>query len=244
LAASTVLIDVLKRALRARHVTYANIADHLKLSEANIKDMFARRRFTLDRIDKICALIDMDLLDLMHLHEAELHRISYLTWDQEQELVSDIKLLLVAACVRDHLSFQEILALYAISEAEAIRCLARLDKLGLIDLLPGNRIKLKIKEDFRWLANGPIEQFFQKKALNEFLSSEFVHAGELRSFSSGMLTNASQELLLQKIEALIKEFANIHRNDCDKPGKKRKNLGLFVALRPWRLEAFNRLKYE
>lgn len=242
MTARTEMIETLKQSLRSRHVTYSDIGQHLDLSEANIKNMFASGRFTLERLEKICELVNMDLLDLMHQVEANQHRISYLSREQEEELVADIRLVLVAVCVRDHLSFEEILALFDLSEAECIRSLARLDKLGVIDLLPGNRIKLRIKEDFRWIANGPIEKFFEKHVLNEFLQSRFSHAGEFRQFSSGMLTEASSEILLRKIESLIKDFSSLHLNDCDRPYQDRKNIGMLVALRPWRLKAFNQLK--
>ena len=242
MATSSELIDTLKQTLRSRRVTYVDIGRHLGLSEANIKNMFASGRFTLERLEKICELVDMDLLDLMHQFEAGQNRISYLSREQEEELVADTTLLLVAVCVRDHLSFEEILTVYSLTEPECIRCLARLDKLGLIDLLPGNRIKLKIKEDFRWISNGPIEDFFEKQVLNEFLQSSFSRGGAFRRFSNGMLTEASAEILLRKIESLIKDFSSLHVDDCDRPYSERKNIGLLVALRPWRLQAFNELK--
>jgi transcriptional regulator with XRE-family HTH domain len=60
MAQSTALVDVLKRELRARGVTYAQVARKLRLSEASIKRMFSKRDFTLKRLDEICQLTNAD----------------------------------------------------------------------------------------------------------------------------------------------------------------------------------------
>ena len=49
------LVDALKRELRTRKLTYAQVATHLAMSEASVKRMFSRNEFTLERIDAICA---------------------------------------------------------------------------------------------------------------------------------------------------------------------------------------------
>ena len=41
------LIDTLKQALKTSHLTYAEVARRLNMSEANVKRMFAAKRFTL-----------------------------------------------------------------------------------------------------------------------------------------------------------------------------------------------------
>src|SRR6476469_3791249 len=103
MAQTAALIDALKRVLRAKGVTYAKLAKGLKLSEASVKRIFADRSFTLERLDRIC--------------------------EQEKELVSDPKLLLVAVHALNHWSLEEIIETYALSKAECIRLLARLDRL-------------------------------------------------------------------------------------------------------------------
>ena len=93
-------------------MTYAEFARGLSLSEANIKRLFASNRFSLNRLEDVCRLINLNLLDLMRLYDESRSRITYLSQDQEKELVSDIKLLLVAVCVRNHLSFDDITSSY------------------------------------------------------------------------------------------------------------------------------------
>lgn len=66
---------------------------------------------------------------------------------QEKELVSDEKLLLVAVCLNQW-EIADIVRAYRLSEAECIQCLVKLDRLRLITLLPGNRIRLNVARDF------------------------------------------------------------------------------------------------
>ncbi|MBT4862302.1 MAG: helix-turn-helix transcriptional regulator, partial [Gammaproteobacteria bacterium] len=118
------LIKTLKQALKESSYTYADVAKQLDMSEANVKRLFATQRFTLQRLEQICKLVQMELSDLFELYNASRLRIFSLSLEQEKQLVSDTKLLLVAVSVRNHLSFEDIITHYQISETECIHYLA------------------------------------------------------------------------------------------------------------------------
>ena len=46
---------------------------------------------------------------------------------------------------------------------ECVRKLAALDRLKIIDLLPGNRIRLRLATHFSWLPDGPDPAFFLQR---------------------------------------------------------------------------------
>ncbi|MDR4519951.1 MAG: helix-turn-helix transcriptional regulator [Nitrosomonas sp.] len=236
------LIDTLKKMLRNRRLTYADLAKGLAMSEANVKRMFASKRFTLDRLEAICQLMQMELSDFFQFYQETRQRITRLTVEQEKELVSDTRLLLVAVSVRNRLSFEDIVSRYHISETECIQCLARLDKLKIIDLLPQNRIRLRIDEGFRWLPDGPIERFFEKQIQSQFLHSGFCGEFEKRLFLSGLFSDFSVQVLMNKMQILAQEFTELHRQDARLPMSKRRNIGLMLAIRPWELEVFRPLR--
>jgi len=241
LAQTVELVNTLKKALKNNNLTYAEVARRLGMSEANVKRLFVSKRFTLERLEDVCQLMQMELTDLFQLYQESRQRISQLTLEQEKELVSDEKLLLVAVGVRNHLTFNEIISNYLITETDCIRCLAKLDKLLIIDLLPNNRIKLRIDEDFQWIPHGPIEEFFQKKIQKQFLKSGFRGELEHRRFVFGLLGDSSTRLMLNKLHNLAKEFADLHRQDAHLPLDKRHSIGFMMALRPWELEVFKPL---
>jgi transcriptional regulator with XRE-family HTH domain len=242
MAGKTALLEVLKRALKAHGQTYARVARHLGLSEASVKRMLSTGHITLERVERICELMDMDIAELAALLEEQRHRVTHLTREQEEELVGDARLLLVAVCARNHWTLRDITRTYQITEHEGVRLLARLDRLRLIDLLPGNRIKLRVAENFQWLPGGPIERYFERHVQQEFLGGPFGPEDGVRLFLSGMLSRASQQILLRRVRALAEEFATLHRQDTALPVAERRNVGLALATRPWELAAFARLR--
>jgi len=242
MAQTAALIDTLKQALKNHRLTYADVAQKLDMSEANIKRMFAAKRFTLERLEDICQLMQMELSDFFQLYDESRQQITQLTQEQEKELVNDAKFLLVAVSVRNRLSFADIVNNYQISETECIRCLAMLDKLKIIDLLPNNRIKLRINDDFRWLPNGPIENFFEEHIKNQFLKSGFKGEQEERLFLFGLLGESSTQVMMSKLQSLANEFTDLHRQDAKLPFDKRHSVGVMLAIRPWDLPFFESLQ--
>ena len=242
MAQSDALVTTLKQVLKQQRITYADIAVRLEMSEANVKRMFSNKHFTLQRLEQICHMMNMELGDLFQYYEESRQSITSLTEEQEEELVSDVKLLLVAVCVRNHMSFDEIIQSYKVTETECIRYLAKLDRLKLIDLLPNNRIKLRIDEGFRWLPKGPIERFFEKQVQSQFLKSSFSADGDQRIFLSGLLSDASREIMLQKIQHLAKEFVDLHKKDARLPLDSRYSIGLLLAMREWEFAVFSPLR--
>lgn len=235
------LIVTLKQALKSHKLTYADVGKALNMSEANIKRQFASKRFTLERLEAICQIMHMELSDLFQFYEDSRQCISQLTFEQEESLVANMKLLLVAVSVRNRLSFEDILTLYHLTESECIQCLAQLDRLKIIDLLPNNRIKLRISEDFRWLANGPIERFFESHLQSNFLTSRFTGEFEKRLFSYGLLSHSSIQFLINKMQILAKEFTELLKQDVKLPIDDRHSVGFIMATRPWDAKIFKPL---
>jgi hypothetical protein len=241
MAQTDALVDTLKQVLKQHKLTYADVGRSLDMSEANVKRQFASRRFTLDRLEAICQIMNMELTDLFALYDESRQRMSQLSYAQEQELVNDVKLLLVAVSVRNRLTFEDILSNFQLTDTECIRYLAQLDRLKIIDLLPNNRIKLRIAEDFRWLPDGPIERFFESQLQGQFLKSHFTGDNTTRLFLFGLLSDASVQMLLNKIQTLEKEFTELLRRDAGLPYKKRQSVGCMLAMRPWDAKIFKPL---
>ena len=170
--------------------------------------------------------------------------ISQLTLEQETLLVSDLKLLLVAVCVTNRWAFEEILDTYSLTEYELIRSLAALDKLKLIELQPNNRVKLLMSNDFSWIPNGPIHQFYESQVQSDFFKSRFSAAGEIRLFASGMLSRASNAILLRRIEKLVQEYRRFNDDDQSLPLNERFGTSMVIAMLPWELAAFEAFRID
>ena len=182
------LVETAKRALKARGLTYRDVAGALALSEASVKRMFSRRDFTLERLERVCALADLSIADLVRLAESERPEVSELSLEQERELVADDKLLMLAVQVVNGWRFEELMDVFAFTEPELIGYLVKLDRLGIIELLPRNRIRLRISRRFRWQKNGPIERSLARQVRENFLESRFDLSDESMGFVFGILS--------------------------------------------------------
>lgn len=234
----TALLKTLKRELKANGVTYADVAHRLSISESSVKRLFSESRLSLDRLEALCQIVGMEIVDLVQKMESERKRIEMLTEDQEQEVAGNPMLLLVAICVLNQWTYEEILDTYEISEHECIGLLAQLDRLRLITLEPLNRFRLCVASDFRWIPDGPIAQYFRKNVQPGFMDCNFNGPGEKFEFRSGMLSRAANATLLKKIDRLVAEFNDLHGEDMALPLQERYGSSLLVAFRPWEFEFF------
>jgi transcriptional regulator with XRE-family HTH domain len=236
------LIATLKAQLRAQGLTYRDVAAALRLSEISVKRLFASGRFSLDRLEQVARLLGYTLAELAQQAQARQPRLHTLAEAQERELVSDTGLLLVAVCALNHWTLADIVSAYQISEAECLRLLLRLDRLGLIDLLPGNRIRIRVARDFDWLPNGPIRRFFQDQGQSDFLTSAFDAPDEDLAFIHGMLTDEARAEIQAELRNLRKKFASLHDAGLAAARPQRRGSGLLLAFREWEPRGFMELR--
>ena len=236
------LIETLKQELRKQRITYRQVSEVLELSETSVKRLFADAAFSVSRLEKVCALLQLEISDLVHLMQKNIELTTQLTREQEQELVSDIKLLLIALLLMNKLEFSDILSVYDISEPEGIRLLVRLDRMNIIELLPGNRVRLMISSNFSWLPDGPIQKFFESKVQLEFLDSSFNGPGQLRIFVSGMISREGNAEIIRKMQHLAKEMNEMNAESELLPLEQRFGTSLMMAIRPWEIKVFSELR--
>jgi len=238
------LIDALKRTLKAHGLTYADVAIHLGLSEANIKRLFSRKTFTLERLDQVCQLMGIEISDLIQeMNEwAGSTAITGLSLEQEAEIAGDLELLLVTVCVLNRWTLAEIMQRFHISETRGIQHLAKLDRLRLIELLPKNRVKVLVARNFKWQENGPIQRFFLDKIEAEFFASRFDRAEEKLVVINGMLSEGSNRLFQSKLENLARRFDELNDHDAKLPLEQRLGTTVVLAMRPWSYGLFDALR--
>ena len=114
------MVSGLKRILKMRRINYAHVAQALDLSEATVKRMFSKNEFSLQRFEQVCRLAEVSVVELAREVDNEKNYISQLTEEQERRVVGNTKLFIVAVCVLNHLTLEEIIAIYDLSEAECI----------------------------------------------------------------------------------------------------------------------------
>jgi len=238
------IVETLKQELRKQGITYRRVAQTLGLSEASVKRLFAENSFTLERIGQVCELLHLEISDLIHQMEKNVDLIDQLSLEQETELVSDIKLMLMAHFLMNKLEFSEIVDTYDISETEGIRLLARLDRMKIIELQPGNRVRLMISKNFQLIPGGPIQLLYAQHLQSEFFNSSFNHGGEYRIYVSGMFSRDANAEVIRKIKRLTEDVHELRDDSDNLPLEERFGCSLIMAIRPWEPKIFDELRRQ
>ena len=238
------LVTALKAELKAAGITYADLAQELGMAESSIKRIFAKADMPLSRIDEVLRVLKMDFADLARqVADAQPLRRE-LTHEQEAALIADRKLLLVAICALSQWTFEQIVATYTLSEAECVKCLVQLDKLGFIELRPLNRYRLKVAKGFRWRPNGPAMQYFRANVVDDYFSGGFDGEGEMLMLVHGQIGRSLAATFMERLQRVGQDFAQQHLADQKLPPEQKRPYTLVVGMRSWLFGAFRDLKRE
>jgi transcriptional regulator with XRE-family HTH domain len=240
--AASRFVDALKKSVRARGMTYAELARRLRLSEASVKRMFSRGTFTLARIEEVLDAVDLDLYDVARMCRAAAGGATELTQEQETAIAKDPQLLATFWLVLNGWSFEEIVATFAVTRTELTIAFARMEKLRLIEWGPRERAKLLVPRDFAWRPGGPAKKAYARRAMAEFLQARFDAPLELIRFEPRELSPESAATLKRKLERLLVEFAEMAEADSSLPSNRRVPVALLAACRPWEFSVVSALK--
>lgn len=238
------IIDTLKRELKARGITYKGLAAELDLSESAVKHMFSSGNFSLRRLDEICDVLELDIGGLVDISESQEQKIEQLSVDQELEIMSDIRLLLVAYCLLNYWSFDEIIDRYEITKEQGIRYLRRLDRMKFIELQPGDRVRLLLANNFNWRKDGAIDRFFRSRVQDDFFNHDFQDDESIRIVRNGMFSRKSLLQLIDKLKSTGELFDDTAWEERRLPATERKGTTMVLAVRQWFFEGFKELERD
>ena len=232
------LVALLKTELKTAGITYAQVAQRLGMAESSVKRMFSKSGdMPLSRIDEICRVLNMDFADLARRVADTQPLLLELTLAQEKAVVADRKLLIVAICVTSQLPAEEILATYRLTEAELVKALTQLDRIGIIDLRPGNRYRLKVAKGFRWLPQGPVMSFFRKEVLHDYFAGGFDGESEMLMVVHGEIGRGLANSFRERLMRIGQDFSNQHLADQKLPADQRRPYTIVIGMRSWLMAA-------
>jgi transcriptional regulator with XRE-family HTH domain len=236
------LVNVVKAELKSARMTYAALAAKLGMSESSVKRMLSRSDMPLSRVDAICAALNVDFAELAKRVAESVPMLAELTHAQEKAVVADKKLLLVATSVLSQWTVEQIVAHYQLSETEVIKHLVQLDRIGIIELKPLNRYRLKLAKTFRWRPHGPVMNFFRESALMDYFAGGFDKQGETLMLVHGSISKALAPAFVERLQRVAQDFAHQHQTDQRMAKEHREGFTLLLAMRCWDFEVFEKLR--
>lgn len=236
------LVNALKKELKIARMTYADLARALGLAESSVKRMLAKGDMPLSRIDAICRALKLDFADLARRVADSQPLLAQLTQEQERAVVADNKLLLVAICVLSQWTLEQITTAYRLSVADGIKYLAQLDRIGIIELRPLNRYRLKLAKAFRWRPHGPVMNFFREDVVLDYYAGGFDGPGEGLLLVHGAVSRGLAPAFLERLQRVAQDFAQQHLADQKLPESDREGYTLLLGMRRWEFAAFAALR--
>jgi transcriptional regulator with XRE-family HTH domain len=242
MAGTQMLIEVLKDELKLAGITYAELAQRIGMSESSVKRMFSKRDMPLTRIDEICQACKFTFDELARRVVDATPLVTELTPEQERAVMQDKKLLLVAICALSQWTFEQILDSYRLTEAELVARFVKLDKLGVIELKPLNRYRLKVAKTFRWRPDGPLMKYFREAVLPDYFSGRFARDGETVHMVHGSISEATAPVFVERLKRVGQDFSAQHLADQKLKPELKRGYTLILAMRQWEFAAFTELR--
>ena len=197
------LVAALRHALKLRGWTIRKLATELDASEATIKRWLAGRGLTLDRLDALAALCDLSVAELAR--EAE-RPAGYqeLTLAQEKALSQDQFLSFLFMVILGGYDWEELAVDFDLPARQMEAALIRLERLALIDRLPGGRVRPLIDRAIIW-RKSPMRAQFELHMKPQFMAMNF--ASDDAVYASEVIKLSAQGA------AMLAELIERHRRD-------------------------------
>lgn len=236
------IVETLKKVLKARGMTYAELAKKLHVSTPTVKRLFSEQSFTLERLEQVLQVLEMDLYEVAKMSRGANGVGGELSHEQEAALARDARLFSIFWLITNEWRFDEIAAEFRLSAAQLTTFYARLDKAGLVDWRPGNVARLKVPKHYVWRRGGPLRKAYGLRVINEFMRARFDSPVDAFHFEALELTNESAVVLKRRLERVATEINELVEADATAPAKRRVALGVLLAARPWTISIVDTLR--
>ena len=235
-----VMMDVLRELFRQHGLRFADIAEKLGVTERTVTRWFSADSIETAILQQMCELVGIDFFTLCELAAKRRdNRPDRHTLKQEQALAASPLLTYLFVQICKGWTAEELKADIGIPEAVLVDHLLQLDKIGLIDLLPGNEIRLKTARDMRLIPNGPYA-----RNLNRWLGERFKNPNVDEPNAAWVcdfmkLTPGSRERIERKFRALVQEANELSDSDRRANAAGREWYGLVLVVRPENVRPFS-----
>lgn len=226
------MVARLRQLLRQQGWTARRIASHFSIGEATAKRWLVGRGLTLDKLDKLAGLCEMTLAQLARDTErSSVGLAQELTLAQERALSTDRFLAFLFMTVLGGNLPEEVARDFSVPPREIDAALLRLERLALIDRLPGGRVRPLIDRAIVWRKT-PMRALFEAHMKPQFMAMDF--AADEAVFASEVMKLSAQgaAALAEMIERHRRDVQALAEHDRNTAHLPRQWYGMLCAARP------------
>lgn len=164
-----VAIESLKRALKRQKLTYRELAPLLGLSESGVKKIFTAKDGSFQRLSQICEVLGLSMQELLEGGDEAILDVSFTERQQDFLAKHPAGLQLYWRLVYERLPLADAIKAGGLREKESFSLLRQLDQLQMLELLPGNRVRVPAVRQIRWVGGGPLVEKLYREWSGRFL---------------------------------------------------------------------------
>jgi transcriptional regulator with XRE-family HTH domain len=228
---SSAILALLRRHLRREGWTARRIAAEFGIGEATAKRWLAGRGLDLERLERLAGLCALSLADLAReAAHPETGLAQELTLAQERALSSDSFLSFLFMTILGGNPPEEIVEDFAVPAQYVDALLGRLERLALIDRLPGGRVRPRVERAVVW-RKGPMRALFEAQMKPQFMAMDFAAEDAVYASEAVKLSARGAAELGEAIEAFRREVQALAERDRDHSLLPRRWHGMLCAMR-------------
>ena len=243
MSGSATLVRAIKTRLRTQGISYRELGKLIGVSEPTVKRDLARGNFSLQRLDKICDALGISVTELIQPGDSAAS-LTELSEQQEQALATDPHALVITYLIVNDWKFDEIVAIFQLTENQLVHVLLKLDKLRIIDFHPQKRIRKLTARNFSWRKDGAVQAYFLRRVIPEFFDARFDAQGDEFRFVGGLLSAASVLRLQASIRRFAAEYEQLAHQDARLPFEQLNSCSAILALRAWEFSEISKLRRD
>lgn len=206
---------ILQGVLKARGMTYADLARRMDISEPTVKRIFAGHDCKLSRLLEICEILEVPLADVLHRANRNAEEVRLFPVATEARLAADPSLFYLFILLREPIPQQEIETRFGLTGSDMFRLGRALENLDLAEVHPGNRIRITWTGPVRFRTDGPLIPLLKEintRFLGQVIEARGDNQGAFFTVSRRMLPDTGA-FILREIETLKETIAELARQD-------------------------------
>lgn len=200
----------LKAIMKSKKATYESMSETLKISPATVKRRLNGDDLTIKQLKDFAHALEVSFYEVIELSKI-IKREPYLfTEEQEKLLSSDIKIHMMLRLIMAGVKFKDIFLRLKITEKEARKFMRDFEKVGLAEILPGDRLNSLIHYPVRWQPDGLLNKTYTKLInKNIFSHVEKSHQPGYHKKFELILNNESYSKFCEEIDSVYKRYLNL-----------------------------------
>lgn len=201
----------LKNLMKSKKATYESMAKALKTSPATIKRRLNGDDLTLKQLKELASALEVSFYEIIELSKYVKREPHLFTPEQESLLASDFKIKMLFRYILSGVSFANIKSQLKMSEKDLRKHARELEKVGLAQLLPGDRFAALIHYPVRWQPNGLLHKTYGEMVLKNIfarIENSAQQAGYNKKFEL-ILNDEAYKKFCEEVQSTYAKYLNL-----------------------------------